>query len=173
MGWLLAMLALASADPSAPGASSRLSRPHAALVSRWLVRRPGWRLAERHDCADCRVEPPGPINAFLPRPPRSDRDPFYVHGDLDGDGVEDCVVVVVRRSVPERRLVLVFSGGAAPSLAWPIAAQETIAIWPDTTDASKDRNRRQRRVVLGPVDGEPGRFIVWHPGRFVVRPTGW
>lgn len=106
--------------PSA-SATHLLSTDQKKVVSAWLGKHPGYRLATDKDCAcdeDLRtIRVTGYGGRWKPVP---DYHPYVVSGDFNGDGEIDFAVAVVRTNAPHKFTILVFNGpitsvGDAPS----------------------------------------------------------
>ena len=92
-------------------ASHVLSTAQKEVVSAWLKKHPGYRLANDQDCAcddDLRtIRAKGYGGKWKPVP---DYHPYVVSGDFNGDGEIDFAVAVIRTNAAHKFTIVVFNG---------------------------------------------------------------
>jgi len=108
--WIFAV-ALALALSQSASAGYLLSIDQKNVVTAWLSKHPGYRLANDKDCAcdeDLRtMRATGYGGRWKPVP---DYHPYAVSGDLNGDGNIDFAVAVIRTNAARKFTILVFNG---------------------------------------------------------------
>lgn len=108
---LLSTVALLMALIPSAFASHLLSTVQNEVVSAWLHKHPGYRVANDKDCAcdeDLRaMRKTGYGGRWKPVP---DYHPYAVSGDFNGDGEVDFAVAVIRTNAAHKFTILVFNG---------------------------------------------------------------
>ena len=104
---LPALLSIATAPPPVI-----LHPAHMKVLGEWLQSHPGFRIASEADCGDCKAQIQsirrGMGGAWKPVP---QYEPYYVVGDLNGDGQKDFAVAVIGPGQSSKRFrILVYNG---------------------------------------------------------------
>jgi hypothetical protein len=155
-------VALSLAFIQSASASHLLSADQKEVVSTWLHKHPGYRLANEKDCAcdeDLRtMQRTGYGGRWKPVP---DYHPYAVSGDFNGDGEIDFAVAVIRTNVAHKFTILVFNG--------PI---KSIGDSPSFVDA--DSNLTGTGFFYRPPRPKPYRLVVgaFESEGYVLVPKG-
>jgi|ERR1035438_671173 hypothetical protein len=144
---MLILLAAIAALPLPPGAP-HLQPQERRVLDHWLHAHPDFRVATEADCGQCSEQIVAVRQGFggtWPAVPSFH--PYYVSGDLNGDGVRDFAVAVVDRSRREAPFSLLVFNGPFTSKSSPAFVSEPLDL-------------RGSGIFFGPPRPKPYRLVV-------------